>query len=290
MPKQRIIACLIVKGGVVVQSVGFDTYLPIGRPHIAARFLDDWGIDEIILLDIDASAEGRLIDPALVGEVSRSCFVPLTVGGGISTVDDIRIVLHAGADKIAINRMAIENPATVSEASRKFGRQCIVASIDAKRSPSGTYKVFGHGGRRDAGVGPRELARTLEAAGVGEILLNAIHCDGAGTGFDLEMIGEVIDAVEIPVVVCGGAGHPAHFREVLERYPVSGVAAANFFQFTEHSVSVLKSFLIAAGLEVRMESRSDYSGLEFEEDGRVTKRPDAALIEQVFEYVPEEVI
>lgn len=290
MPKKRLIAALVVRDGIVVQSIGFKTYLPVGRPEIAARFFNDWGIDEIILLDITAAAEGRVIDPAMVERVSHACFVPLTVGGGIRNVDDVRGLIQSGADKVSVNRLALDDLAEVSEATRVFGSQCIVASIDVRKTGPGGYHVFAASGTRPTGLEPAAFAHELAAAGVGEILLNSIDLDGSKQGFDLDLIDRVAAAVNIPVIALGGAGHPAHFAAVLRRDNVSAAAAANLFHFTEHSVALVKSCLRNQGIDIRLDAPADYRDSPLVELGRLAKRSDAYLDELIFEYVPEEII
>lgn len=290
MPKKRVIACLVVKDRVVVQSLGFRTYLPVGRPEVAARFLDHWGVDEIILLDIAASAEGRLIDPALVRRVSQACFVPVAAGGGIRSVDDVRTLLQSGADKVSINRLAIEDIDGVREAVRVFGSQCVIASIDARRDEDGQHRVYGMSGRRPTAFRPASLARRLEEAGVGEILLNSIDRDGSKKGYDLALIDDVAAAVNIPVIAIGGAGHPIHLVDALRRDTVSAAAAANFFHFSEHSVALTKSYLRHKGIDIRLDSPANYEEFEFCDDGRIAKREDSYLEDLVFKYIPEETI
>ncbi len=290
MPKKRIIASLIVKGGIVVQSIRFKTYLPVGKPEIAARFLDQWGIDEIALLDIDASSAGRTIDPELVRRVSRCCYIPITAGGGVRTVDDMRALLRAGADKIAVNRVASEDLGLIREASRVFGAQCIIGSIDARRGADGAYRTFTDSGRRDVGRHPADYAAALEDAGVGEILLNSIDRDGTREGYDLDLIRQVSARVGVPVIACGGAGRPQDLRQVLAFDEVSAAAAANFFHFTEHSVAIVKSQLVNAGFDVRLDSQADYRAHPTDADGRLRKLPDPELLDQYFEFIKEEVI
>ena len=290
MPQKRVIACLIVKGGIVVQSIGFRRYLPVGRAEIAARYLDAWGVDEIVLVDTDASPEGRLIDPALVGRVAGDIFVPLAVGGGIRSVDDIRALLNAGADKVVLNRTAVEAPRVVSEAARIFGTQCVVASLDARRIGGAHYEVFIDSGRQATGQGPPALARSLEDAGAGELLLNSIDRDGSRRGYDLDLVLPVAGAVNVPVICFGGAGHPAHLLEALRRDEVSAAAAGNFLHYTEHSVAVIKSYLRKHGIDVRTEHPGGYLASEHAPDGRLAKRDEAELDRQIFEHVQEEFI
>lgn len=287
MSIKRIIGCLLVRRGIVVQSFKFERYLPVGRPEISARFFDEWGVDETMLLDMEASREGRLIDLDLVGRVSNAGFAPITVGGGIRNTDDIRVVLEAGADKVCINRLAADDLDMVTEASRLFGAQCIIVSIDVRKTDDG-YRVFTDGGKRDLGVHPVELAKKLETAGAGEILLTSIDRDGMRQGYDLELIEAVAPEVRIPVIVCGGAGHADHMKAALALESVSAVAAANFLHHSEHSISVLKSWLRNEDANVRGEFHALYRDFTFAADGRILKLSDADLHEQVFEFVEDD--
>ena len=290
MSKKRIIACLVVRHGIVVQSIGFRRYLPVGRPEIAARFLNDWGVDEIILLDITAIAEGRAVDPEMVRRVARGCYVPLAVGGGIRSIADMRAVLQAGADKICVNSLAVENPSLLTEAAGVFGDQCLIASIDVRCTAAG-YEIFASGGSRPTGLAPAAYVRRLAKAGVGEILLNSIDRDGSRLGYDLELIDTVAPAVGIPVIVLGGAGRPEHLREALGREHVSAAAAANLWHYTEHSVATIKAYLRAHGVDVRYDSLANYTRSTLATaDGRLEKRSEHELEEMVFEYIPDEVI
>lgn len=291
MSKKRIIACLVVRQGITVQSIGFEHYLPVGRPEIAARFLNDWGVDEIILLDITATAEGRPVDPVMASRVASACQVPLAIGGGIRSVSDMRAMLQAGADKVCVNSAAIENLPLLTEAAGMFGDQCVIASIDVRRKPGGGYEVWGRGGRVPTGIDPVAHAVRLAEAGAGEILLNAIDRDGSRQGYDFDLIDAVGSAVGVPVIVLGGAGRPEHLYEALMREHVSAAAAANFWHYTEHAVAVAKANLRAWGMDVRYDSRADYTHSTFAaDDGRLEKRAEQELDEMVFEYIPDEVI
>ena len=289
MSKKRIIAVLVLRRGIVVQSIGFARYLPVGRPEIAARFLSDWGIDEIVLVDIEASGQQRLISPEVVARVAEAVFVPLTVGGGIRDVDDVHALIKAGADKVVINRLAVDDGGKVSEAVRHFGSQCIVVSVDV-RSVDGQYRVFADSGRRDTGLDVVSHARRIEQIGAGEILLNSIDRDGARNGYDLTLGDMVGGAVRIPVILQGGAGHPAHIADALAREGISAAAAANFLHYTEHSVATIKSFVRRQGIDLRSDSFAAYDGYRFDTDGRIAKQAEPDLARQIFEYFPEEVI
>jgi cyclase len=289
MLKKRVIAVLLVKHGVVVQSIGFRRYLPVGRPEIAVEFLNQWGIDEIVLLDLDAARERRLFPVELMRSVSRYGFVPFAVGGGIRSVDDMKRLIQSGADKIVINAAAVSTPEVIVQGAATFGRQCVVVSIDARRV-NGRYQAFTDSGRAEAGLTPGELARRSAENGAGEILINSIDRDGGREGFDLELAREVGAAVDIPVILCGGAGHAAHLAEGLAEERVSAVAAANFFHYTEHSVAVAKAYLERHGRRVRLETYADYRDAAFDAELRVERKSDEVLGELLFEYHPKETI
>lgn len=290
MLKIRIVGCIIVRDGIVVQSIGFRKYLPVGRPEIAVEFLSHWGIDEICLLDINATPEKRRPNFELVERVSKYCRVPLTVGGGITRVDDIEMLLLSGAEKVAINKSIIDNSDLVKEGARNFGDQCIVASIDVRRHKHGAYEVFTCSGHEATGFDPVTLSRAMEDRGAGEILLNSIDRDGSKNGYELELIREVTEAVKIPVIACGGAGHPQHFFEALQIPGVMAVAAGNFFHFTEHSVTVAKRFLKKNHQNIRIDLYANYEGFDFDHIGRIAKMSDTYLEELRFKYYPDEVI
>lgn len=290
MSKRRIIGCLIVRHGIVVQSIGFRRYLPVGRPEIAARFLDEWGVDEIILLDIEARREGRLVDTSMVRRVSQAIHAPLTVGGGIRSVDDVRDVIANGADKISVNGLLLENLGEVERIVESYGVQSVVGSIDVRRDDRNGFTVWADGGRCETSNQPVDWARRVADAGAGEILVNAIHRDGAGIGFDLDLVDQISRAVDIPIIAIGGAGAPGHFHDVLEGTAVSAVAAANFLHFTEHSIAVIKSHLLGRKDDVRLESEASYLHLRLVEDGRLDRRNEADLLDEIFEHIPEEVI
>jgi imidazole glycerol-phosphate synthase subunit HisF len=289
MPKKRLIGSLIMRDGWIVQSIGFSRYLPVGRPEIAARFLDDWGVDEILLLDIGATSRGELIDPETVARVSASCYVPLAVGGGIKGAEDVRALIRAGADKVAINTAAVESPESLSEAVHMFGSQCIIAALDVRRITDGHDTVTGSGCQL-MGKDPVALAQALAKAGAGEILLHSVDCDGSKQGYDLAIIDSVAGAVNLPVIAMGGAGHPEHVREVLSRSSVSAAAVGNMLHYSEHSVAVIKQYLAAHGIDIRRDAEARYEHVEIDKDGRVAKLPDDVLAHAVFEFIPKEVI
>jgi cyclase len=286
MLKKRIVACVVVKDGIVIQSIGFKRYLPVGDLGITLKFLDKWGIDEIIILDIDAQRP----DFEHVKEVSNQCCVPLSVGGGIRSVEDMVKLISLGADKIVINTLALSTPQNITQGADVLGKQCIVVSMDVKKVNHEIYEVFGNHGRTPTGKDPVAWAREVEDLGAGEIFLTSIDQDGSKQGFDLDLISKVSDSVSIPVIACGGAGLPTHFLDLLKNTRVAAVAAANFFHFTEHSVTTLKAFLLQSGQDVRLDSYANYADAFFGIDGRVAKKDDVDLERMRYVYQPREII
>ncbi len=254
------------------------------------EFLNQWGIDEIVLLDIDAFRQGRRIDLDIVRRVSKYCQVPLTVGGGLRTLDDLTDAIHSGADKVSLNTVVHTHPELVREGVEKFGSQCIIVSIDARRSKEG-YEVMTNSGSYAVGIEPVALAQTVEALGAGEIFLNSVDRDGSRLGYDMEICEKVADAVDIPVIICGGVGNAEHLAEGLACENISAVAAANFFHFTEHSVNVAKAWIHAHGHDnIRLDTYADYRDSSFDGDYRVAKKADEELEQLLYEYHPKEVI
>lgn len=288
MLKKRIIGVLVVREGIVVQSVGFREYLPVGRPAIAVEYLNRWGIDEIVLLDISATRQGRAPDFRMIEAVAPESQVPLAVGGGIRSVEEIERIIHSGADKIVLNTAAACDPALISEGARRFGSQCVVVSIDARLKPGGGYEAVTTG-LRPTGHDPFTLARMAEGQGAGEILINSVDRDGSKRGFDAALVRKVAAAVGIPVIAAGGAGHARDFAVPLAN-GADAAAAANFFHFTEHSVIMAKRFLKNRGETIRLDSYAAYEAAGFDEDARLDKQDDAVLEKLRFEYIPEEVI
>lgn len=288
MLKRRVIACIVVKDGIAVQSIRFRKFLPVGSPAIAAENFNRWGVDEILLQDISATTENRGPDLGLIENVARATLVPLTVAGGISSVADIRNVLKSGADKVAINSAAFEYNTLIADSAGYFGSQCIVASIDVHTE--GGLAAYVRSGRQKVSDDPITIAQEFERAGAGELLVNSIHRDGTKLGYDIDLVDRFCSNVEIPVIACGGAGHPAHFFELLSQTQASAAAAANFFHFTEHSVLTTKAYLSTAGIDIRHDTYADYREHPFGEQGRVEKAPEDYLLELVYQYYPEEVI
>lgn len=253
MLSRRIIPCLDVTAGRVVKGVKFRELRDAGDPVACARAYDEQGADELAFLDITASSDHRAIMHDVVAATAEQCFMPLTVGGGLRTVDDIRAMLNAGADKVSLNTAAIANPDLVREAARKFGNQCIVVAIDAKRDPAPEprWRVHTHGGRYPTELDAIGWARAVVALGAGEILLTSMDRDGTRAGYDVELTRRVSDAVEVPVIASGGAGRLEHFLEVLDAGRASAVLAASLFHFGIFTISQVKSFLATRGVPVR---------------------------------------
>ena len=251
MLKVRIIPCLDVKDGRVVKGVNFVGLRDAGDPVEQARVYDAAGADELCFLDITASHErrGTLLD--VVRRTAEQCFMPLTVGGGVRTIEDIRALLLAGADKVSINTAAVKDPDFVRAAAEKFGAQCITVAIDAKSVGPDRYEIFTHGGREPTGIDAVEFARAMEEKGAGEILLTSMDRDGTREGFNLGLTRAVADAVHVPVIASGGVGRLEHLVEGVREGHASAVLAASIFHFGEHSIAEAKAAMAAAGLAVR---------------------------------------
>jgi cyclase len=251
MLKVRVIPTLLWKDFGLVKGIGFDSWRRVGTVLPAIKVYNTREVDELILVDITATGEGREPDCESVAEFSAECFVPLTVGGGIRQLDHITRLLHAGADKVSLNTAAYENPALLTDAANRFGAQCVVASIDARRLPTGRHECFSHSGTRPTGRAPADWAREAEACGAGEILLTSIERDGTMQGYDLELIQTVTAAVRIPVIASGGAGSYQHMAEAVLTGKASAVAAASIFHFTQQTPLEAKQHLAAKGIAVR---------------------------------------
>jgi len=251
MLKVRVIPCLDVKDGRVVKGVNFVGLRDAGDPVEQAMLYDKAGADELCFLDITASHEKRGILLDVVRRTADVCFMPLTVGGGVRTLDDIRALLLAGADKVSVNTEAVRRPDFIREGAQKFGSQCIVAAIDAKRVAPGRFEVFTHGGRNATGLDAVEHARKLVEYGAGEILLTSMDRDGTRAGFDIELTRAIADAVSVPVIASGGVGSLDHLVEGIRDGHANAVLAASIFHFGEASIGDAKRALAAAGLSVR---------------------------------------
>ncbi len=259
MLAKRVIPCLDVKDGRVVKGVNFVDLIDAGDPVAQAQVYDREGADELVFLDITATHEARAIVIDMVRRVADTVFIPFTVGGGIRTVDDMRAILLAGADKVSINSAAVHNPAVITEAATRFGSQCIVVAIDARRRQGAQaetagpgWDVYVSGGRTNTGLDAVAWAREVERRGAGEILLTSMDGDGTKEGYDIDLTRAISDAVHIPVIASGGAGRPEHFAQALTAGGAAAALAASLFHFRELSIMQVKAHLAAAGVAVRM--------------------------------------
>ena len=252
MLSRRVIPCLDVTNGRVVKGVKFQELRDAGDPVACARAYDAQGADELVFLDITASSDGRGILHEVVARTAEQCFMPLTVGGGLRTVQDIEAMLKAGADKVSLNTSAINTPQLITDASRRFGAQCIVLAIDARREPGqDKWRVFTHGGRNPTELDAVEWARRAVELGAGEILLTSMDRDGTKIGYDCALTRRVSDAVTVPVIASGGAGELSHFSDVIEEGRASAVLAASLFHFGTLTIPQVKDYLAAKNLPVR---------------------------------------
>lgn len=251
MLKRRIIPCLDVINGRVVKGVRFLDLRDAGDPvELAARY-DNEGADELVFLDITASAEGRETMVEAVRQTARKVFIPLTVGGGVRTSDDMYNLLRAGADKVSLNTAAVRDPSLIRSCAERFGSQCVVLAIDARRRPGGGWEVYTHGGRQPTGLDVIEWAQRGVALGAGEILLTSMDTDGTQSGYDLELLRAVVAAVPVPVIASGGAGNLEHLYEALVIGGAHAVLAASIFHFRQYSIAEAKKFLAERGVPVR---------------------------------------
>ena len=251
---RRIIPCLDVAGGRVVKGIRFQELRDAGDPVASAKTYEEQGADELVFLDITASSDEREIMHQVVEETASECFMPLTVGGGLRTVENIRQMLNAGADKVSLNTAAVKSPDLVRDAARKFGNQCIVVAIDAKKEPGeDRWRVYTHGGRNPTELDAVEWARKVVSLGAGEILLTSMDCDGTQSGYDVPLTRRISEAVEVPVIASGGAGKMEHFLEVLKDANASAVLAASLFHFGTFKIDDVKRYLAEHGIPVRLE-------------------------------------
>ncbi|MFH1149949.1 MAG: imidazole glycerol phosphate synthase subunit HisF [Actinomycetota bacterium] len=252
MLAKRIIPCLDVEGGRVVKGIHFVNLRDAGDPVELAAFYDREGADELVFLDITASHEGRDTRIDLAARTGDEVFIPYTIGGGIDSLDDIRGILKAGADKISVNTAAVNDPPLITAAAGRFGSQCVVVAIDGRGRGDGTWEVFTHGGRTPTGVDVLEWASRVEALGAGEIMLTSMDRDGTRLGYDIPMTAAVCEAVSIPVIASGGAGNLEHLAEAIEQTGCDAVLAASIFHYREHAIRDAKEYLASRGIEVRL--------------------------------------
>ena len=252
MLKTRIIPCLDVADGRVVKGVNFVGLRDAGDPVESAKAYDAAGADELCFLDIMATEENRGTMFDVVSRTAEQCYIPLTVGGGVRTRDDVRALLLAGADKVSFNSAAVANPDVIAQAAEQFGSQCIVCAIDAKSTGPGEWEIFTHGGRRETGIDAVEFAKTVVAKGAGEILLTSMDRDGTKSGFNLPLTRAISDAVNVPVIASGGVGNLDHLVEGVTKGGASAVLAASIFHFGEYTIAEAKAHMAAAGIPMRL--------------------------------------
>jgi cyclase len=251
MLKVRVLPTLLYKGLGLVKGVGFESWRRVGALRQAIRVYDMREVDELVFLDISATAEERSPDFELIDDFADECFMPLAVGGGVRTLEDVRRLLGVGADKVVINTAAVETPELLGQVARRFGSQCLVVSIDVRRRPDGSSEVYTRSGTHGTGLEPVELARRAEAAGAGELLLTSVERDGTMQGYDLELLREIAQTVSVPVIASGGAGTYDHLVEAV-RAGASAVAAASMYHFTQCTPFEAKLHMHAAGIPVRL--------------------------------------
>ncbi|AKQ44794.1 hypothetical protein TH63_02785 [Rufibacter radiotolerans] len=289
MLKKRIGAALIIKDNWVVQSIGFNKYLPVGKPEIAVEFLNKWGIDEIFLIDISATKNKSTISPDLVMKSSKYCRVPLAVGGGITSVEQMEIMLQSGADKICLNQALHKNLNLLTQGANKFGDQFMVAVVDFVKGQDG-YEVYDYIRKQTTGKKVIDFVKELEVAGAGEVVLQSVERDGRYNGFETDLYEQACQEVTIPVIALGGAGKASHFINLLQQTQVSAACAGNIFHFAEHSVNMLKAQLVEAKSTVRLETFANYDHSQFDERGRLLKADDQYLDDLLFIRIEKEVI
>ncbi|MCR5587366.1 MAG: imidazole glycerol phosphate synthase subunit HisF [Lachnospiraceae bacterium] len=248
---KRIIPCLDVNNGRVVKGVNFVDLRDAGDPVEVGRAYGEAGADELVFLDITASSDARKTVVDMVRRVAETVFIPFTVGGGIRTVEDFKVLLREGADKISVNSAAIMNPDLISEAALKFGSQCVVVAIDAKRREDGGWNIYKNGGRVDMGIDAVEWAIEAEKKGAGEILLTSMDCDGTKAGYDISLTRTIADSVKIPVIASGGAGELSHFKDAFTEGHAQAALAASLFHYKELEINQVKSYLQKEGISVR---------------------------------------
>lgn len=289
MLKKRIAACLPMYNGVIVQSIQFNKYLPVGKAPVALEYLNKWGIDEIILLDITARRNGASLDFDLYRKASQRCQVPLTIGGGINSLDDVAELMHCGADKVSLNRALFEQPHLITAIAKAYGDQCAVVSIDAVKENNG-YRVFNYIDKTKEALTPVQAAQRAVDLGAGEIFINAVDRDGTYTGYDVELVQAVCEAVSVPVIAAGGAKNADDMLQLLQQTGVSSACAGNFFHFTEHSVNIAKRVLVNKGVNLRLETHADYSENKFDTQHRLVKKEDDVLEHLFYIKIEKDVI
>ena len=289
MLKVRIIGVVLVKNGIVVQSIQFKNYLPIGKPEIAIRYLDQWGVDEIVILNLDGASNDKSFTTEQVRSYAKQCHVPLAIGGGLRDIQAVKKVIRAGADKIILNTAAMLQSSLITSCSELFGQQCVIISIDTKRNEKNESIVYYGGGKINSMENVTVYAKKMQDLGAGEIFLTSIDQDGTKQGYDLPLIQNVSTFLNIPVIACGGAGHPKHAYDAILS-GASAIAVGNYFHFIEHSVILFKKYLMTLNAPVRSEGYVSYRNNPLDESGRVIKHTDDLLSYLRFQRITEEII
>ena len=288
MLKQRVIATLFLRNDIVVQSIGFQSYLPVGRPEIAAEAYSNWGVDEILLVDMSATKKQSSISLDIVERVAAKCAVPLTVGGGLRHVETMNALLEAGADKVCVNAALLDHDKCISDGRKKFGRQCMVGAIDFVRQDKSRL-VYDYRNNRPTNKPLMDAVDEAVTLGCGEIFINDVERDGSQIGFDTTLIETLTSACPVPVIWCGGAGGPDHFVQAFTNCNLSGVAAGNIFHFCEHSINIIKS-KIAKTIDMRQDTQANYNNMPVTKAGRISKLPEEELDNLLYEKLKVDVI
>lgn len=289
MLKKRISACLVIKDSIVVQSIEFNQYLPIGKPTVAAEFLCKWGVDEIILIDISATKDKRTVKTDLIKEVAERTRVPLSIGGGVKTIDEVDKVMGNGADKIVLNNELLNNPQLITKVANKYGTQCVVASIDVIKK-NGSYFVYNYFNRTITNLKPEVVANDYQKLGAGEIFLNSVDNDGTYKGYDINLIDVVCSQISIPLIACGGAKNANDMVNLFIHTNASAACASNFFHFTEQSITITKAWLKQKNIDVRLDTFSNFQENSFDNDIRLSKKDDSVLEKMRFIKIEKEII
>lgn len=284
MLKKRVIGMVIIKDSLVVQSRSFNTYLPIGRPSIVIEYLNSWGIDEILVLDISRSPNRAEPDLQLLNSYAPFCRVPLAYGGGITSLDQVHSLIESGCDKVVLNQSALTSPELITKVADVYGSQCVICCIDVfKNTKKSVYQVYNYMGKQTINCSPSKLAHKYVEYGAGEILYNFVDCDGSLMGYDIFGINFVSSGITVPIIVCGGAGRYDHILQVISLTEASGIAAANFFHYTEHSITKIKSLCLASSLPIRSDTGFTYENHSFDPNTcRLNKPPEIYLDELLF--------
>lgn len=268
MLKKRVIASLMIKDDLVVQSIGFKKFLPIGKLEIALEFLEYWDVDEIVILDISATKNNKVFNSDLIQKISEKVFIPISIGGGVKTLEDVRKIISNGADKVVLNSSVYNNFNLIKECANSFGKQSVIVCIDVKKE-NDQYIIYTHSGAKRLEIDLVEYLEKIQKYGVGEILINSIDRDGSKEGYDLALISLVCSKSKVPVIALGGAGTTEDMLKVLQNTKVSGVAAGNMFHFIEHSTAVSKSFLRKNMNNIRLNPYLDYTSFDFDSNCRI---------------------